>query len=144
MDGRGRKSAASLAVVTPLPGQRPEPPEGLSDAESAVWRSVVATKPSDWFTADTFPLLVEYCRASIAAQQTAAALEKYTTVPTGPTKFARFLALRKLQDTQGRLLATLATKMRLAQQSKYGARGADGAARRGAQGEKPWEFGKSA
>lgn len=44
----GRKSAAELAIVMPAPepasigpAQRPEPPEHLSDASAAWWRSVM-------------------------------------------------------------------------------------------------------
>ena len=39
---RGRKSAASLAVVPALPGRdRPEPPVDLDPIEQRIWRQVV-------------------------------------------------------------------------------------------------------
>src|SRR5690349_13774192 len=55
-----RKSAAALSVVAVLPGQRPEPPEDLSDVAAAVCREVVATKPHDWF-AGSLDHLAVYC-----------------------------------------------------------------------------------
>jgi hypothetical protein len=143
MDGRGRKSASALAVVSAIPGQRPEPPEALSEAEADIWRRVAATKPHDWFTPDTYPLLAEYCRATVAANQIASELSKIKVVPKNGDKFRRWLALRDRQDKTARLLATLATKMRLSQQSRYTEKTADTAARRIA-GSRPWEFDKTA
>jgi hypothetical protein len=143
MEGRGRRSVASLAVITSIPGQRPEPPESLAQAEADVWRAIAATKPHDWWSADTFPLLEEYCRAAISANDVAKELAKFTKIPARGERFRRYLALRKLQDQTARLLASLATKMRLSQQSRYGARGASTAHDRSGQGAtKPWEFGK--
>ena len=78
---RGRKSAADLSLVATLPGQRPEPPEKLSDSEAELWCAVVATKPSDWFTPDTAPLLVGYCRVSAYADQLTADMAKFALAP---------------------------------------------------------------
>jgi hypothetical protein len=145
MEGSGRKSVAALSVVAMVPGQRPEPPASLIDAEMDVWRAVVATKPHDWWSADTYPLLEEYCRAVVSADQIAAELAKFKKIPTGEARFKRFNALRTLQRQTADLLAKLATKMRLAQQSRYETRGAQTAHKKAGQGvSKPWEFGKGA
>ena len=134
-----RKSAASLAVVTP--GQRrPEPPAALQPAEADKWREIVSTKPGDWFTKDTHPLLMAYVRAMMAseviAQQVAAFDPEWMADRDGLARFDRLMAM---QERQGKLMAMLATKMRLSQQSKYGARGAETAARNAAGGTRPWE-----
>lgn len=133
-----RKSAAALAVVSHL-RERPEPPGELSADEAEVWRSIVATKPPEWFAADTFPLLTAYCRAHVAARVVAEMVGRAQEESDAATYL-------RLIDAQGRIsgtLCTLATKMRLSQQSRYGARGAEGAARRAeASPVKPWEFGK--
>ena len=47
--------------------------------------------------------------------------------------------LKQLGEVSGRI-ATLATRMRLTPQSRYGARGADTAARSVGDVPKPWEF----
>lgn len=143
MEGSGRKSVAALSVVSGIPGQRPEPPGSLGESEAEVWRAIAATKPHDWWTADTFPLLEEYCRAAVSADQVAEELAKFAKIPSRGEKFRRYLALRKLQDQTARLLATLATKMRLAQQSRYETRGAQTAHKKAGGAVKPWEFGKS-
>lgn len=144
MEGRGRKSVDALSVVTSIPGQRLEPPAALSEREAGVWRAIVATKPHDWFNADTIPLLMDYCRAAVAADDLAGEIRKFKKIPSG-AKFARYVALRKLQDQNTRIMATLATKMRLTQQSRYTPQAASTANRRaGGDSAKPWEFGKSA
>jgi hypothetical protein len=141
MEGRGRKSIASLSVVAVLPGQRPEPPGALSVAEAEIWRGIVSTKPYDWFTQDTHSLLSEYCRAWVSGDQLAAELAKYKTIPKSGDRFRRWMALRDRQDKTARLITTLATKMRLSQQSRYTEKSAGTAAKNIA---KPWEFGKGA
>ena len=71
---RGRKSRASLALVPEVAGrierlERPPPPAGLSDAEAAVWRDVTASLPAEWFRPEQLPLLAQYCRHVVAANQ---------------------------------------------------------------------------
>lgn len=114
MEGSGRKSAASLAVVpTGLPA-RMDPPEYLSESQKQLWRDVVNTKPVDWFGADSAPLLVEYVRAvdmgNLLELQIAAAMAGDGT---------GMKDLLKMRDTEARRAVTLATKMRLTQQSRY-------------------------
>jgi hypothetical protein len=48
-------------------------------------------------------------------------------------------ALLRVQERQSALLASLATKLRLTPQSRYGPRSADTAARNEAAGPPPWE-----
>lgn len=133
-----RKSAAALSVVAPEFG-RPDPPADLKPPEAEVWRSVVATKPADWFTRDTHPLLSAYCRAKIAsdivAEEIAAFETKWLQNGDGLQRYDKLLAM---QYRQGMLMASLATKMRLSQQSRYGPRAADTKARPSAAA-KPWE-----
>jgi phage terminase small subunit len=145
MEGSGRKSAAALALVTAMPGQRPEPPTVLSESEADIWRSVVATKPHDWFTPDTFPLLEEYCRQSVQADQLAVEQARFKgKIPTHKDKFARYKAIGKMRRETAGVLLSLATKMRLSQQSRYGARAASTAHDKAGSAGKPWEFGKGA
>jgi hypothetical protein len=124
-------------------GRRPDPPEKLSDLERAVWRRIVATKPPEWFSADSQQLLVEYCRACVFADQLAEALSKFDESATTLTDPA-WLKIRDLQERNARLLSTLATKMRLTQQSRWTHQTAHTAVKNTAQDAgKPWEYGKS-
>jgi hypothetical protein len=141
-----RKSAAALAAVTPLK-ERPAAPTELTDDERVVWDAVVATKPADWFTRDTHPLLVQYCRATLRARQVAKIIEDVESDGgmTGADKASAFKELVAMEARISGTLSTLATKMRISQQSRYGARGADGSHHRANAGApaKPWEFGKA-
>ncbi len=133
-----RKSAAALSILTPAFG-RPDPPTDLGAAEADLWRSVVATKPADWFTRDTQPLLAAYCQAIVSwrniSTQVAAFDVAWLATDDGLKRYDR---LMKMQDRQARVMASMATKMRLTQQSKYGPRAADTASKAGAAA-KPWE-----
>jgi hypothetical protein len=132
-----RRSAASLAIVTP-DLSRPKAPAELTKDEAVVWEEVVSTKPADWFTRDTHPLLVAYCRATVVSRVIAKQVDAFNQewlVQDGG--LARYEKLVRMQRSQSTLLATLATKMRISQQSKYGARGANSHAKAGAA-PKPW------
>src|SRR5262245_16469533 len=60
---RGRKSAEALQVVHIDSVARLRPPPGLTPAEDALFRRVVAQCAADHFTASDTPLLVAYCQA---------------------------------------------------------------------------------
>ena len=66
MKKRGRKSAASLAVVRSETGSGPRlsPPTALDDAAAKLWRDIVAAYPANHFTAGDLVLLREFCFTS--------------------------------------------------------------------------------
>lgn len=132
----GRKSLASLSVVPAAVVKRVEAPADLTDAEATLFEQIVATKPADWWTVDNAPLLTEYVRAlsmlDLLAGQIRAALKDGTA--------ADVKDLMKLRDMESRRAMSLATKMRLSQQSTYTDKSADTARRRGGAGAKPWQF----
>jgi len=143
MATRGRKSAASLEVVSAAPVQviaRPVCPHDLGDEESEVWFSVVNRLPADWFPAETIPLLVQYCRQVVQARRIAELIEKATSDvdDTGkPTLSIKdYDRLLKMQDRESRGISSLATKMRISQQSTTNHRGN---AKGQMTGKKPWE-----
>lgn len=126
-----RKSSAALAVapVTNLPS-RLLPPEGMPSVEADLWRSIVATKPVDWFQQDSAPLLTEYVRAKVMCDRIAEMLEVLD-----PETMKHLLDMR---DKESRRLATLGCKLRLTQQSRYTPQSAATADRK-ASGARPWE-----
>jgi hypothetical protein len=137
---RGRKSAAELSIAPPtgIPN-RPDPPEAFTEAQAALWADIVAEKPAGWFDAATVPLLASYCRGVVFVQELAAeiaALGKKCL--RHPDKLRRLEKLNNLLDKQEKRLVTLATKLRLAQQSRYDKAAAYTAARDAAK-PKLWE-----
>jgi len=139
MDGRGRKSIASLSVLPVVATRMLAPPDGMPTEQAALWAAVVATKPQDWFQADSIPLLTAYVQACDAHRVVAAEIDAYETEWLKTDEgLRRYDLLLKMQDRQSKLMSSLATKMRLTQQSRYGARAAETEARR-VTDSRPWE-----
>src|SRR6202008_1135270 len=121
MGTRGRQSAASLGVVPIGPRPAPPPPMELTADQAVIWREVAAQRPPTWFTADTFPLLVAYCRLVTDARDIEALIQGIDLQAVAENKetldrYRKLIAMR-CQIAAG--LASLATKMRLSQQSRY-------------------------
>lgn len=140
MKQRGRKSAAQLATVTAMPLRMLEAPGDLSPEEAAVWSRVAATKPGDWWDAGSMPLLAQYARATVQAELVAELVRTVgQNMVADPSELGRYKELRKLQAALSAEMTSLATKMRLTQQSRYNAKNSDTASRRGGGGGmKPW------
>lgn len=136
MGTRGRKSAASLMIsnVTPVETvERQRPPHDLSDEEVEVWSAVVNSEPADWFSPSTVPLLAQYCRHTIHARRIAELIERATADPD--LAVSAYDRLLKMQERESRAIATLATKMRITNQSLTNHRGN----KKPRTGGKPWE-----
>lgn len=137
MEQRGRKSADALALqqfVGAAAVQRPDAPYELSDEQAAVWRAVVDSMPADWFGRETQDLLTHYCRHVVAARRVAQlvnALEQ----GEGPIDSNEYDRLLKMQEREGRAMSSLATRMRLTQQTHYSAK----KSREGRVAKKPWQ-----
>lgn len=149
MEGRGRKSAASLSIISSNEIERierPRPPSDLNQEQAAEWSSIVNRMPADWFPRETHGLLAQLCRHLVSARRVAdmiAALEtelsneaedgkSQAEIILGATK--AFDRLYKMQEREGRAISSLSTKMRLSQQSTY-----DKSKRKPGQTRKPWE-----
>lgn len=116
---------------------RPRAPADLTEAEAEVWRSVVAVKSPDWFPADCWPLLRQYCRHAVTADT----LEQ-SLVAIGPVTRAdldEYGKVLKMRLAETACLAMLATRMRLTQQARMQSDTAGRKTRDAGGGEdKPW------
>lgn len=136
MEQRGRKSAASLTVISGdgvVSVGRPEP-MGLTPEQGEVWRKVVNRLPADWFPAETLPLLAQYCRHVVEASRLASMVDQLTS--KGQFDLGDYDLLLRMQEREGRAASSLATRMRLTQQATYSARKSTGKAK----GRKPWDL----
>ena len=143
MAQRGRKSAASLSAVTIIPGQRPPPPPELTKEQAAAWKAIVARMPADWFDTTAQILLIEMCRhtaiCGIISQQIDSFPVDQLTTEEGTERYDR---LGRMLDRHSKCVAMLATKLRLAPQSRYEHKVAGTAAKNSAAGagpSRPWE-----
>ena len=119
MKQRGRKSVSSLSVV-PDGALRPAPPPELTASEREMWLRVVNEKPVAWFDAASSPLLVEYCRLKTQIDLLTLCLADFTPeLLREPSAAARHRGFMQARDRSQKTMAMLATKMRLAQQSRY-------------------------
>jgi hypothetical protein len=128
-----RPSIESLSVATVSIPVRPEPPEDLTEYQKKIWNDVTSTKPPEWFESDSFPILRAYC---VAAERH---LEIGKAMQGLKIQEREYQNLIKVEETQAKLIAALAVKMRLTQQSRYTPRSSVTANKKASAGKKPWE-----
>lgn len=135
MGARGRRSSQALDVTraaTIEAVQRPDAPYDLTDEQSQEWWAVVNRMPADWFPRETHGLLAQYCRHVIAARRVA---QLVAAEESGKElNVEAYDRLLKMQEREGRAISSLATRMRITQQTTY-----DPERRKGSQVKKPWE-----
>lgn len=133
---RGRKSAAALAIASPVQSiERPDAPYELTDEQASEWWAVVNSLPADWFPRHTHGELVNYCRHTVQARRVAqliAAEESQEAID-----IAKLDLLYKMAERESRIASSLATRLRLTQQTQY-----DKSKKRAVQTKSPWDFGK--
>lgn len=136
MKTRGRDSAASqeiVRLVQPIERiERPKPPAELTDEQAEEWREVVGRMPADWFPRETHPLLTDYCRHVVMARKIAQLISQAEEGET--LDVAEYDRLGKMAERESRVIASLATKMRLTQQTTY-----DKSKKKPSGVKKPWE-----
>lgn len=140
MDQRGRKSTAEITTLRAVaPGERLPAPIELTPEQARIWDSVTETKPAEWFQRDTAPVLVEYCQTITRARQVEefiASIEGTALADADNRK--AYLELVKVKESLSKTIASLATKMRLTQQSRYTPQ-ASNTANKKANRKRPWE-----
>lgn len=117
MGTRGPKSAASLEIARPNVEaiQRPDAPYDLTDEQTEEWWAVVNRLPADWFPRETHAVLSQYCRHVVAARRVAQLVNDCES--EDEIDLAKYDALLRMQEREGRALSSLATRLRLTQQA---------------------------
>lgn len=141
-----RRSADSLGVATISIPIRAKPPRDLSKRQRKLWKEILNTKPPDWFEADSLPILRAYVVAiemHDSLTKEIEGIDESLQVLSDPLDRVNLLGGKmKLLDAQAKqaaLMASLAVKMRLTQQSRYTPQAAATANKKTAAGKKPWE-----
>lgn len=139
MRTRGRKSAAELAVIKGSFGERPDPADGLTAEQAAIWREIVSSEPSGFFkSAAVRSLLADYCRHRSTGEMVSAIIESFKPEWLKSGEGAkRYSALLKMRDMEARAAGLAATRLRLTNQSRYTAQAAATATKN--VGPRPWE-----
>ena len=100
-----------------------------------MWSEIVDSKPADWFDLDSVPVLKEYIRAALTCDSLAGVVEEALAECGDARELKTILDMR---DKEARRVASLATKLRLTQQSRYTPQSA-ATANRKAGGKRPWQ-----
>jgi hypothetical protein len=133
MGVRGRKSLASVAIATVESLQRPDAPYDLTDAEAEQWWAVVNRLPAEWFPRETHAMLAQYCRHVVRASRIAQLVA--SAEASAEFDLKEYDTLLKMQERESRCIASLATRMRITQQTTYDKSKKKG----GSLSKKPWE-----
>jgi len=135
MGKRGPKSAAereAACLISEDFRKPPKPPGDLNEGQKSTWKLIVNRLPSDWFAFENYPLLIQYCRHVSRARLVGQMIGE---METGETMDLRvYCCLLRSETEQSRIINSLATKMRLTQQSTY-----DKSKKKPFEGPKPWE-----
>jgi hypothetical protein len=119
MKSRGRESAASLSVAKNSGiDHRLSPPASLTQAQKAVWVTIVNARPAEWFGPEHAGLLTQYCRhkvqSDIIAQQLEDFLPEWMADEDG---LKRYDKLSGMMERETRAINALLRSMRITQQS---------------------------
>ena len=113
------------------------PPAELTDEQARVWRETVEARSADYFGEDAAPLLEEYCRVVVMCRWLAVQIE----AAMAGDDAAVLKAWTDMRDKESRRMTSIATKLRITNQSRYTPDKAAVKARKGGGG-KVWQFGQ--
>lgn len=141
MRQRGRTSLAALAAPAATGAvtlvRRPDAPVELTPEQTEEWERMVDALPADWFSAETHPLLVQWCRHVVMARRVSQMIE--TATRREHIDVAEVRDLLAMQSKETAALKALGASMRVSQQASYSARGAAGEKGRVGTMKRPWE-----
>jgi len=145
MRQRGPRSAASKAAAVVIEGgfgTRPEPPADLTERQAEIWREIVSSEDPNFFdTGALRALLSGYCRHRDAAEGISKIINLFDPAWLKANEGAkRYKDLLKMRDLETRAATSLATKLRLTNQSRYNEKTAATAARNAPKKALPWEM----
>jgi hypothetical protein len=135
MGDRGRTSVAELSVIGSQgieTVRRPNPPPELTDEQATEWRAMVNRLSAEWFPRETHGMLTAYCRHVVSARRVAQLIQAHEAGEEFDVD--DYDRLLRMQEREGRALSSLATRMRITQQTTY-----DKSKKKPLQGKKPWE-----
>lgn len=113
---------------------RPMPPFDFDSREASIWASIVNSMPADWFNTASLPLLRQFVHHTVAAQNLSQLIAEVSS-NSEELNIKTYITLLTAQKEQSGVMAQLATKLRLTNQSLINQRGNASAEIKA----KPWE-----
>lgn len=133
--------ASTATNLTAVPSVHLLPPESLTPEQATVWRETVECRSAEYFGPDAVPMLEEYCRVVIMCRLLALQIEAVIAGSSGDETAGLLKSYLDMRDKESRRMSSLATRLRLTNQSRYTPQAANTAAKKGAGG-KVWQFGQ--
>jgi hypothetical protein len=119
MKQRGRKGVAQTEVALVETLSRPQAPLDLTPEETDEWHAITEAMPANWFPRETWPLLSQFCRHTIAARRVSQLIDAEMAKPDMDLSVLKDLLT--LQRGETAALKAMAASMRLSQQSTWNA-----------------------
>ena len=146
MKQRGRKPGGTgLTVIEgDFSGKRPDPPADLKERQREIWTAIVNDEPLQHFaTKATQLMLRNYCLHIAMAEGITQTISQFPQSALKSEKGLRHLqGLLRARDIEVRAATTLATKLRMTNQSRYSEKTAHTASQNTLKGIKPWDWEK--
>lgn len=102
--------------------ERPMPPFDFDNQEASIWASIVNSMPADWFNTGSLPLLTQYVRHVVASRNIAQLISEATS-NTEEINVKLYVTLLRAQKEESSAMSSLATKLRISNQSLINKRG---------------------
>jgi hypothetical protein len=146
-----RKNQYAAGPIIPGTHKRPSPPAQLDTRERRIWSAITARLPTDWFMAESEPMLKELCRHIRIADdlwvdlaRARAAIDELRKMPEPPAELLaaatqEYRAVLRAHGYQSERIGNLATKLRLSPQSRYAPSTAKREAAKVIDGPAPWD-----
>ena len=130
--------------IRALPGReerRPPPPDDLTDAQRIMWRSIVETEPAHMFDSEARKHLLRlYCEHATFRASLQKLIDRSPVECFGaPEALKAFEAMLRARDRETKQIVSLATRMRITNQSRYTPTAASSAGRNHTNLPKPWD-----
>jgi len=113
---------------------RPKPPFDFDNREASIWASIVNSMPADWFNTASLPLLRQFVHHTVAAENLSQLIAE-VSANSEELNIKAYITLLTAQKEQSGVMAQLATKLRLTNQSLINQRGNSAVETK----SKPWD-----
>ena len=130
------KSLEAAGLSTDFLQDRPNPMPDMTQEQGEEWQAIVNRMADDWFPRESHQLLAQYCRHECEAKFIAGILRAHKLDPDKTNAWLeQYGDLLKLQEREGRAMSSLATRLRITQQSTVNAK-----TQKPPEPDVPWDF----
>ena len=113
-----KKSLEIAGLSVDFVPEKPAPLPDMTREQRDEWIAIVDRMDEDWFPRESHQLLAQYCRHACEARRISGIITAHTLDPAvTETWLKQYDRLLKIQEREGRAMSSLATRLRITQQS---------------------------